>query len=106
MSGDAAKTDALARLNVLRRSIDNIDAALVHLLAERFRVTSEVGFLKAAHDLPSGDPTREAQVVGRVRDMATNAGLDPDVAQKISEMLIAEAIANHDRIKARRDADA
>lgn len=34
-------------LDVLRRSIDNIDAALVHLLAERFKATQAVGLLKA-----------------------------------------------------------
>ena len=31
----------------LRASIDNLDAALVHLLAERFRCTQQVGVLKA-----------------------------------------------------------
>ena len=42
-----------------RRSIDNIDAALVHLLAERFSHTQRVGVLKAEHGLPPADPSRE-----------------------------------------------
>ena len=33
-----------------RQSIDNLDAALVHILAERFRCTKAVGHLKAEHD--------------------------------------------------------
>jgi len=39
-------------LHQLRKSIDNIDAALVHLLAERFRTTQQVGKLKAALSMP------------------------------------------------------
>ena len=40
----------------IRSSIDNIDATLVYLLAERFKATQKVGFLKANHRLPAGDP--------------------------------------------------
>ena len=43
-----------------RASIDNIDAALIHMLAERFRCTKAVGVLKAEHGLPPADPAREA----------------------------------------------
>ena len=49
----------------LRSSIDNIDAALLHLLAERFKCTQAVGELKAARGMPPADPEREvAQVLG------------------------------------------
>ena len=43
----------------LRSSIDNIDAALILLLAERFKVTKAVGEYKAAAGLPPADPDRE-----------------------------------------------
>ena len=46
-------------LDGFRSSIDNIDAALVHLLAERFKVTKAVGRYKAAAGLPPADPARE-----------------------------------------------
>ena len=46
--------EAIDRLHELRRSIDNMDAALVHLLAERFRFTQAVGRLKAEHDVELG----------------------------------------------------
>lgn len=34
-----SEPDAKAQLGDLRASIDNIDAALIHMLAERFRCT-------------------------------------------------------------------
>jgi monofunctional chorismate mutase len=52
--------DPADELKRLRASIDNIDAAVVHMLAERFKATKAVGELKAAHNLPPADKTREA----------------------------------------------
>ena len=48
-----AATRAAELLSEHRRSIDNLDAILVHALAERFRRTQLVGELKAAHALPA-----------------------------------------------------
>ena len=50
---EPAVREELARL---RDSIDNIDAAVVHMLAERFKCTQQVGHLKARHQLPPADP--------------------------------------------------
>ena len=36
----------------MRHSIDNLDAALMYLLAERFKQTQQVGRLKAAYAMP------------------------------------------------------
>ena len=49
------------RLERYRSSIDNIDAALILMLAERFKITKEVGAYKAAVGLPSADPAREEE---------------------------------------------
>ena len=38
---------AVRKIKALRQSIDNVDTAIVSLLAERFKFTSEVGVLKA-----------------------------------------------------------
>ena len=65
----------------LRDSIDNIDAALVHMLAERFKCTKAVGELKAARGLPPADPGREAEQIARLRNLALAAKLDPDFAE-------------------------
>ena len=93
------KPEAQALLGGLRRSIDNLDAILVHTLAERFRCTQEVGHLKAAHDLPPADPEREARQVERLRALAREAGLDPEFAEKFLAFIIEEVIRHHERIR-------
>ncbi|MBK6443189.1 MAG: chorismate mutase [Actinomycetales bacterium] len=87
-----------AELVRLRASIDNLDAALVHLLAERFRCTQQVGVLKATVGLPPSDPAREEQQMARLRQLAQEAGLDPVFAEKVLGFIIAEVIRNHGTI--------
>ena len=88
--------DATPTLAALRRSIDNIDAAVIHMLAERFRCTQAVGRLKAAHGMPPADPAREAQQVSRLRELAHEAELDPDFAEKFLAFVIREVIRHHE----------
>jgi chorismate mutase len=85
----------LPELLELRASIDNIDAALIHLLAERFKCTQRVGRLKAEHDLPPADPRREAVQIRRLRQMAAEARLDPEFAEKFLNFVIKEVIRHH-----------
>jgi chorismate mutase len=79
-----------------RSSIDNIDAALVYLLAERFKVTRRVGEYKATVGMPPADPEREALQVQRLRDLAENAGLDPLFSEKFLRFVIDEVIRHHE----------
>ncbi|MBP6684209.1 MAG: chorismate mutase [Leucobacter sp.] len=88
------------RLGRLRSSIDNIDAALVHMLAERFRCTQEVGQLKAEFDMPPSDPAREARQIARLRSLAEAAHLDPEFAEKWFNFVVAEVIQHHTAIAA------
>lgn len=85
-----------------RRSIDNIDAALVHLLAERFKFTQAVGALKAEHGLPAGDPDREKDQVERLTRLAEESGLDPVFTQRFLHFLVTEVIRHHERIAAEK----
>lgn len=85
-------------LVALRGSIDNIDAALVHLLAERFKCTQRVGRLKAEAGIAPSDPDREAQQVRRLRTLAAEAGLDPVFAEKFLEFIVTEVIRHHEEI--------
>ncbi|WP_366180227.1 chorismate mutase [Actinomyces timonensis] len=87
---------ALARYRV---TIDNLDAALVHLLAERFRCTQQVGELKARLDLPPSDPEREARQIARLRALAKDSGLDPVFAEKFFTFIVAEVIRHHEEIR-------
>ncbi len=86
---------ALEELDALRASIDNLDAALVHLLAERFKCTQRVGALKAAHGMPAADAARETKLVARLRSLAGEAQLDPEFAEAFINFIIAEVIRHH-----------
>ncbi|MBM4792562.1 chorismate mutase [Streptomyces sioyaensis] len=97
-AGDAssvADEAARERLRYLRGSIDNLDAALVHLLAERFKCTQQVGELKARHHLPPADPAREAAQIERLRRLAEDAKLDPAFAEKFLNFIIGEVVRHH-----------
>ncbi len=91
---------ALGELTLLRASIDNLDAALVHLLAERFKCTQRVGRLKAEHQLPPADPAREAQQVKRLRWLAEESELEPQFAEKFLNFIIEEVVRHHRLIAA------
>lgn len=85
-------------LDQLRGSIDNLDAALVHLLAERFRLTRTVGEFKAEHGLPAADPAREQRQITRLRELATTARLDPAIAEKFLTFIVSEVVRHHEAI--------
>ena len=86
------------RLDSLRASIDNIDAAVVHMLAERFKITKAVGEHKAAVGLPPADEQREQEQVARLRSLAEEAGLDPAFTEKFLRFVVAEVIQHPRRI--------
>ncbi len=81
-----------------RSSIDNIDAALVHMLAERFKITQDVGRYKATAGLPAADLEREERQVARLRALAEESGLDPVFTEKFLRFIVAEVIHHHQRI--------
>lgn len=91
---------APAELLSLRASIDNIDAALIHMLAERFRCTKAVGVLKAERGLAPADPAREKRQVERLRALAVDAHLDPDFAEKFLNFIVKEVIRHHEHAAA------
>jgi chorismate mutase len=92
----AAETPA--ELLEIRHSIDNLDAALIHIVAERFKQTRKVGELKARVGLPPADPTREVQQIARLRSLAVTADLDPEFAEKLLNFLVKEVIRHHEII--------
>ena len=96
MTQDAQQSaDEDATLAGFRKSIDNIDAALVHMLAERFRITQAVGAYKAKVTLPPADPAREAAQIARLRRLAEESELDPEFSEKFLRFIIDEVIRHH-----------
>ena len=91
--------DPQDELKRLRASIDNIDAAVVHMLAERFKATKAVGELKAQHAMPPADKTRESQQIERLRKLARDADLDPDFAEKFLNFIVTEVIRHHEKLQ-------
>jgi chorismate mutase len=87
--------DPTTTLLRLRASIDNIDAALTYMLAERFRCTKQVGELKATHGMPASDPSREERQIARLKSLAADADLDPEFAEKWFNFVVAEVIQHH-----------
>ena len=91
--------DPAEDLKRLRASIDNIDAAVVHMLAERFKATKAVGELKAAHAMPPADKAREAEQIARLRQLSHDADLDPDFAEKFLAFIVTEVIRHHEKLQ-------
>ena len=97
---DATTLDVLRAAELLkghRNSIDRLDAILIYTLGERFKHTQAVGILKAEHDLPPSDPTREAAQIARLEDLSNRADLDPEFAKKLMRFVIDEVIRHHEQ---------
>lgn len=86
------------KLDAYRESIDNIDAALIFLLAERFKITKKVGEYKAKAGMPPAAPDREKVQIARLRTLADSANLDPEFSEKFLRFVIDEVIHHHERI--------
>lgn len=82
-----------------RQSIDNIDTALIAMLAERFKITQAVGRYKATNGLPPADPAREEAQIARLRGLAEQSQLDPEFSEKFLRFIIDEVIRHHERAR-------
>lgn len=92
-------TSPLEQLAQYRSSIDNLDAILLHTLAERFKITQAVGVLKAENEMPAADKDREARQIARLQQLAKDADLDPAFAEKFLNFIVAEVIRHHEKLR-------
>ncbi len=97
----AAMPEIPEELRRLRASIDNMDDVMIRVLAERFKITQQVGELKAELGLAPSDPAREEEQIARLRRIAADAGLDPDFATQFLAFVVREVIRNHEAIAGR-----
>ena len=98
-SAPTDETGADPVLAVYRKRIDNIDAAIIHMLAERFRITQAVGEYKAEVTLPPADPGREKRQIERLRALSEAADLDPEFSEKFLRFIIDEVIRHHEQAR-------
>lgn len=95
----AVAADIPAELVSLRASIDNLDAAVIHIMAERFKITQRVGQLKAQLNMPPADPKREEQQIARLRQLAKESQLDPQFAAELLAFIVSKVVRNHEQIR-------
>jgi chorismate mutase len=93
-----AAANPVSPLRHLRESIDNIDAAIIHMLAERFRYTRAIGNLKAQRRLPSRDPVSESEQTRRLRQLAVASKLDPAFGEQLLAFVVCEVVRQHEPI--------
>ena len=98
---EGAGDDTLAGF---RSSIDDIDASLVTLLGERFKITRQVGIHKASVGLSAADPEREAAQIVRLREVAASVGVDPSFSEKLLRLVFAEVRREHELARSDNDA--
>ena len=94
-----SKSQTENKLLEYRNSIDNIDAAVINMLAERFKITQKVGVYKAKHSLPPADKSREKEQIERLRKLSEEAQLDPDFSEKFLDFIIEEVIHHHKKLR-------
>ncbi len=90
-----------AELASLRAEVDEIDQQIMLLLGVRFRCTDMIGELKTNHGMDLVDPKREAQQVERIRRLALEAGVPPDLGETILREVIDTVIDTHTRLRER-----
>lgn len=90
--------EAVKRIEALRQTIDNIDGAVIHLLAERFKATAAVGVLKAGAGFAPADYKREDYQIARLQRIAIDSGLDTNIAEMYREFVVTESKKRHKRI--------
>lgn len=80
-----------AELHALRERVEQIDADIIALIAERARCAREIGVVKHALGLPTLDPAREAEVLRRAGALARSAGLPSEQVRELFWAIIALA---------------
>ena len=85
--------DACKTMSELRAEIDSIDIELIELLCKRAGYIDRAVTLKRSENLPARTTDRVSEVIGNVRSLADERGLDSELAAKLWHELIEWGIA-------------
>ena len=81
-------------LTALRDQIDEVDKALLDLLARRLHLVAEVGEVKSRHGLPIYVPEREASMLASRRKEAETLGVPPDLIEDVLRRVMRESYSS------------
>ena len=84
------------KLDQLRSKLDVIDEQIITLIAERQFNVEQIGNVKLNTNSPTRDYQREKQVIDKVRNHASQKQLDPNIAQKIFELVIETSLSKQE----------
>ena len=79
-------------LQTYRNQIDEIDAKIIELLAQRFEVVKKVWIYKKENNLPPLQPARWQEVLNSKMNMAKEIWLNPEFVKNIWEEIHKEAL--------------
>jgi len=82
-------------LHAYRRELDELDARLISLLAERFAVTRRIGALKAVHGVGAVDRLREQAHLERLVSLSAAVDVPAEVTRAVFETLFRFVRENH-----------
>ncbi len=84
-------------LDDLRKNLSAVDRRLVEMIAERQRIVADIGKIKQSSGTGTRDYGREKDVLDMGRQQAAEMGVDPDLVEKLLEMLIRTSLESQER---------
>ena len=91
-----------SELIAIRNRIDEIDQGIIELLHERFKLTHDVGVLKANRDMNAQDARREEQKLQALGALSESHKLEPTLVRELFRRIMEEVVRNHERVRADR----
>jgi chorismate mutase/prephenate dehydratase len=83
-------------LSALRDRIDVVDRQIIALLAERLKIVEEVAMAKLEAASPFRDRQREERLLLRLREHATDAGIDPHQIERLYRVVMDMSVAHQE----------
>ena len=84
-------------LSTLRDRIDDVDRKIIALIAERLRIVEEVVLAKLDAASPFRDREREERLLLRLREHATEAGIDPHEIERLYRVVMDMSVAHQEQ---------
>jgi chorismate mutase len=82
----------------LRNEIDRIDDEIINLLGKRKDLVAEIAKIKKESDNPVYDKDREQKIIGKLKKMAKEKGLDENFVSSLYAIILKDSKENQERI--------